>query len=35
LHNLAGIGEFELAAYWPSAPVSGFSWYLYRRKPQK
>jgi len=32
LHILAGIGEFELTAYWPSAPVSGFNWYVYRRK---
>jgi hypothetical protein len=35
LHILAGVGEFELEAYWPSAPVSGFSWYVYRRKLKK
>ncbi|PKL49511.1 MAG: hypothetical protein CVV42_05875 [Candidatus Riflebacteria bacterium HGW-Riflebacteria-2] len=34
-HILAGIGEFELEAYWLSAPVSGFSWYVYRRRLQK
>jgi hypothetical protein len=31
---LAGIGEYELLAGWPAAPVSGFHWYLYRRKLQ-
>lgn len=30
--EINGVGEFRLVDIWPSAEVSGFCWYLYRRK---